>query len=273
MARIRRLNPYFLLESLAMVTPTTKKILMAFLVAAFAVQTALVYSDEPTGPIPEDAIRGRALWHDNGCQVCHQFYGQGGFLGPDLTNAYSAVDTARLRLLLTIGSGQMPAFGFSEAEIRDFRAFLQAMDRPDLGRGQLRMARADSDGAPWDRFGAAVGPLLTSEPVAQAGWNAMQGRICTSCHLPLAASPVGAPDLSTVMERLSADELRTVLFQGRIANGMPPPTPAFSDEELDAMVTFINWLADHRDAIAVGMQEGAPDRSVRFSDIPWWEFR
>ena len=46
-----------------------------------------------------------------------------------------------------------------------------------------------------------------------------------------------------------------------------------SDEELDAMVTFINWLADHRDAIAVGMQEGAPDRSVRFSDIPWWEFR
>ena len=94
-----------------MVTPTAKKIMMAFLVAAFAVQTALVYSDEPTGPIDEEAIRGRELWHDNGCQVCHQFYGQGGFLGPDLTNAYSSVDTVRLRSLLTIGSGQMPAIG------------------------------------------------------------------------------------------------------------------------------------------------------------------
>ncbi len=256
-----------------MVTPRAKKIMMSFLVAAFAVQTALVYSDEPTGPIDEADIRGRQLWHANGCQVCHQFYGQGGFLGPDLTNAYSSVDTARLRSVLTIGSGQMPAFNFSNAEIRDVRAFLQAMDRPELGRGQLRMARADSVAAPWDRFGAAVAPLLTDAPDAQAGWDAMQARICSSCHLPLAASPVGAPDLALVMGRMTIEELRSVLVEGRIGNGMPPPTPAFSGNELDAMVNFIEWLGENREAIATGMRASRPDRTVRFRDIPWWEYR
>jgi mono/diheme cytochrome c family protein len=176
-------------------------------------------------------------------------------------------------LLLTIGSGQMPAFNFSDAEIRDIRAFLHAMDRPELGRGQLRMARADSAPPAWDRFGATVAPLLADAPDAQAGWRAMQSRICSACHLPLAASLVGAPDLSTAMDRLSTEELRTVLEDGRIANGMPPPTPAFSGDELDAMVRFIIWLGVNRDAIATGMQASEPDRSVRFSDIPWWEYR
>ncbi len=256
-----------------MVTARAKKIMMAFLVAAFAVQTALVYSDEPTGPIDDDAIRGRELWHDNGCQVCHQFYGQGGFLGPDLTNAYSSVDTARLRFVLTIGSGQMPAFDLSNTEIRDIRAFLKAMDRPDLGRGQLRLARAASGGTPWDRFSATVTPLLADAPGAQAGWDAMRARICSSCHLPLAASPVGAPDLALAMGRMTTEDLRSVLVEGRIGNGMPPPTPPFSGNELDALVTFLDWLGRNREAIATGMRAGGPDRSVRFRDIPWWEFR
>jgi nitric oxide reductase subunit C len=256
-----------------MVTPRAKKILMAFLVAAFAVQTALVYSDEPTGPIDDDAIRGRELWHDNGCQVCHQLYGQGGFLGPDLTNAYSVVDTARLRSLLTIGSGQMPAFDMSESEIRDIRAFLQSMDRPDLGLGQLRLARTDSGGTPGDRFGATIDPLLESAPLGRTGWDAMRARICSSCHLPLAASPVGAPDLSLAAGALTSEELRTVLVEGRTDKGMPPPTPAFRDGELDALMTFLAWLGENREAIAAGMRARGPDRSVRFSDIPWWEYR
>ncbi|MCH7565021.1 MAG: cytochrome c, partial [Gemmatimonadetes bacterium] len=245
-----------------MVDATIKKTMLTVLVAAFVVQTALVYSDERQEPLSADALSGRELWHANACQVCHQVYGQGGFLGPDLTNASSYLDNARLDLLLKEGSGQMPAFDFSETEIQDMRAFLKSMDRPELGRGQLRMARATSSATPWDRFGAAVTPLLTGAPDAQRGWNAMQVRICTACHLPLAASPTGAPDLSLVMERLSAEELRTVLAEGRVANGMPAPTPAFSDEELDAVLTFMNWLGENRAAVASGMEAGEPDRSI-----------
>ncbi|MCH7870146.1 MAG: c-type cytochrome, partial [Planctomycetes bacterium] len=32
------------------------------------------------------AKSGLAIWRENNCQACHQIYGYGGFLGPDLTN-------------------------------------------------------------------------------------------------------------------------------------------------------------------------------------------
>ena len=63
--------------------------LMLALVCAFVAQTWLVYAD-PAGkrtPLSPLAARGRALWHRRNCQSCHQIYGFGGFLGPDLTNA------------------------------------------------------------------------------------------------------------------------------------------------------------------------------------------
>ncbi len=256
-----------------MVTPRAKKILLAFLVGAFAVQTALVYSDEPTGPINEAALRGRTLWHEHGCQVCHQFYGQGGFLGPDLTNAYSRVDSARLRSMLTIGSGQMPAFTLTDGEIADVRAFLASMDRPDLGWGQLRLAKADDAVTPWVRFGEVVTPLLNDRAGARRGWEAMQQRICAACHLPLAASPAGAPDLSRAVERMTEAELRTVLAEGRLAGGMPPPAPAFSSDEVNAVVALLRLMNEFRDQIDEDMAASEPDRTVRWGDIPWWEYR
>ena len=39
-----------------------------------------------TPPLDDLARAGRALWHDHNCQTCHQIYGFGGFLGPDVTN-------------------------------------------------------------------------------------------------------------------------------------------------------------------------------------------
>lgn len=72
-------------------TPTAKRVLPTLLVATFAIQTALVYSDERADGLSEPAIRGRELWYANACQVCHQVYGNGGFLGPDLTNAARSV--------------------------------------------------------------------------------------------------------------------------------------------------------------------------------------
>jgi hypothetical protein len=49
--------------------------------------------------------------------------------------------------------------------------------------------------------------------------------------------------------------------------------PAFSDDELDGMAAFMNWLNQNRATVASAMEATDPDRSVRFRDIPWWEFR
>lgn len=252
-------------------TPTAKRVALAALVGAFAFQTALVYSDERGDPLDDVARRGRTLWHEHGCQVCHQLYGQGGFLGPDLTNAFGRVDTLRFRTLLTLGSGQMPAFQFTETQVTAMRAFLEALDRPDLGRGQIRMGTADADD-PWQRFDRVADPML-DQGGARRGWETFRRRPCAICHQPLAAAPTGAPDLSQAAARLGDDELRSVLEAGRPARGMPPPAPALTEAELGELIAFIEWLGTERAVIDRQMRAGARQRSVDWKDIPWWEFR
>ncbi len=255
----------------AMVSARSKKLLLTALVAAFALQTVLVYSDELHGPIDEPALAGRALWHEYGCQVCHQVYGQGGFLGPDLTNAYSRIDSVRLHSLLTVGSGQMPALHLSAEQIASFRAYLRTLDRPELGRGQLRLGDPDSGGSPWARFARVAEPMMTS--TALRGWNAVSSRPCAACHQPLSGSSVGAPDIALAAGRLTEGELQDVLANGRPALGMPPPVPPFSPDELSAVTAFLEWLNESRDSIASAMRATRPSRSIRWSDIPWWEYR
>ena len=258
-----------------MIRASAKKAALACLVVAFGVQTTLVYTDERQDPLSEDALRGRTLWHQNACQVCHQLYGQGGFLGPDLTNAASRVDASRLESLLTVGSGQMPAYRFTDEQIADLAAYLEALDRPDLGQGQLRLGGAREGSGPWGVFDAVVEDALgTASPRVVAGYEAFGARPCTSCHLPLTDSPVGAPDLSVVTGRLTFGELEQVLRDGRPEVGMPPPIPAFEASEREAVVEFLRWLAESRDGLEASLaQASSGTRPIEWGRIPWWEFR
>jgi nitric oxide reductase subunit C len=254
-----------------MVTPSHKKRLLSVLVLCFVGQTALVYGDRREEPLSAEALRGREIFHDEACQVCHQLYGQGGFLGPDLTNVHSRVDEARFRSLLTVGSGQMPALALEAAQISDLRAFFREIDRPDLGRGQLRLGSVDGDG-PQAAFDAAVRAAVPTGSTAEEGFAAFAARPCSQCHFPMQTSPVGAPDLSTVAGRLSMEELRTVLTDGRIEKGMPPPFPALTPEEKDALISYLEWLGGERDVVAADM-DARIDRSLDWGALPWWEFR
>ena len=91
-----------------------RKSLMLGLVGIFLVQTWMVYTD-PVGreaaPLTAEASRGQEVWHRYNCQSCHQLYGFGGFLGPDLTNAARHLTDERLDSVLTDGSEIMPALG------------------------------------------------------------------------------------------------------------------------------------------------------------------
>ncbi len=258
-----------------MVRASAKKAALACLVAAFGVQTTLVYTDTRQDPLSEEALRGRSLWHDNACQVCHQVYGQGGFLGPDLTNAASRIEGSRLESLLTVGSGQMPVFDFTPEQITDMAAYLEALDRPDLGQGQLRLGSAPEGSGPWGLFdGVVENALGTASAEAAAGYAAIEARPCTSCHFPLSGSPVGAPDLSTVVGRLSLEELEQVLTAGRPEVGMPPPIPAFSSLERDAVVEFLRWMGETREELQADLTRASSGSGpLDWGRVPWWEFR
>ncbi len=255
-----------------MFDPTSKKLLLAALVACFFVQTGLVYSDDVDIRLSPQAVEGRRLFHDNACQVCHQLWGQGGFLGPDLTNAASRVDSTRLASLLTVGSGQMPAFGFSDDQIAAMRAFLAEIDRPEIGRGQLRLGDPSEGGSPQAAFESAV---LAASPPAQvvAGFETFRGGICSTCHVPFGTSVVNAPDVSMVTERLDDPALHEVLTYGRPERGMPPPLPALQESEREELIAYFRWLNANRAELQAETRSIQGSRSVDWRALPWWEYR
>ena len=276
-----------------MFTPARKKLLLAVLVLSFGVQTGLVYSDVRSEPLSVAAREGRALWKAHACQTCHQFYGQGGFLGPDLTHAASRVDSTRLVSLLTVGSGQMPPLGFSDAETAAMAAFLREMDRPEIGRGELRMgtpgegagAQAAFERAVEAALGAGVsggagaaggaGPAGgTGRDLAQvaAGFEAYRIRPCSACHFPFRDSPVGAPDLSLVVGSLASDSLDQVLAEGRPLLGMPPPVPPLGAADRAAITAFLEFLSANREQLEAATEALAAGRRLDWGALPWWEY-
>lgn len=76
------------------------------------------------------ASQGRLVWQKYNCQSCHQLYGLGGYLGPDLTNVYSAPGKGEhlIRALVKTGNAQMPPFKIQEEEMRLLIAFLKTTD-------------------------------------------------------------------------------------------------------------------------------------------------
>lgn len=255
-----------------MFAPSSKKVLLSVLVVSFAIQTGLVYSDDVDLVLSDAAVQGRKLFHDGACQVCHQFWGQGGFLGPDLTNAASRVDETRLASLLTVGSGQMPAFGYTDEQIRQMRAFLQAIDRPEIGRGQLRLADPAASTSPQAAFDAVIETSPTPDDV-RAGFETFRSGVCVACHFPFQTSQVGAPDLSTAVDRIDEVELRRVLSAGRPEKGMPPPAPSLTDGQRSEVIAYLRWLRENRSELIASWRRRRAERDVDWSRLPWWEYR
>ena len=251
---------------------SSKKLLLAVLVACFAIQSALVYMDDVDLVLSEEAVEGRKIFHEQSCQVCHQLWGQGGFLGPDLTNAASRVDETRLVSLLTVGSGQMPAFDMTPEQIGAMKAFLEEIDRPDLGLGELRLGDPSSSTSPQAAFEDAVEEAGPTGPAGR-GFEDFRSGICSSCHFPFQTSIVGAPDLSTVTDRLDDDAIREILANGRIERGMPPPAPPLSAEQRDDMVAYFHWLSENRTSLRSAAAALQSQGRFDWSRLTWWEYR
>ena len=80
------------------------------------------------------ADRGKKLWQEKNCTACHQIYGLGGYLGPDLTNTYSEKGTEYIKAFLKSGTQTMPNFHFTENQIEDLTQYLKSIDESGIGR-------------------------------------------------------------------------------------------------------------------------------------------
>ncbi len=114
-----------------MVTSKKYLLFLSLLISLFLAYNFIIYtSKEDYGTIhfSKKAIQGETIWLENNCNSCHQFYGLGGYLGPDLTNIYSKRDEAIIKTMLTSGVNAMPKFSFNEDEKEALIQFLKEVD-------------------------------------------------------------------------------------------------------------------------------------------------
>ncbi|MCI0517187.1 MAG: cytochrome c [Woeseiaceae bacterium] len=100
--------------------------------AAFAVYSATVYTsgtDMPRlEPISDEARAGQLVFQKYNCIACHQFYGLGGYMGPDLTNVISNRGPALARAFIASGTATMPNLHLDNGEIDALIAYLTFVD-------------------------------------------------------------------------------------------------------------------------------------------------
>lgn len=107
--------------------------IITVLVICFCFYNVVIYRSGRKGEaiiLATKALEGQVLWQNNNCWSCHQIYGLGGYLGPDLTNVYSTNYKGEnyIKAFLNSGVKTMPKFDFSEEEKNAIVAFLKHID-------------------------------------------------------------------------------------------------------------------------------------------------
>lgn len=111
-----------------------QQIILLSLLASFVLYSGYVYSigteHTPGSQITEESRAGQLLFQEKNCIACHQFYGLGGYMGPDLTNVISddGKGPSLARTFLEYGTAKMPDFNLDETEIDSLIAFLEFVD-------------------------------------------------------------------------------------------------------------------------------------------------
>ena len=103
--------------------------ILCTLCASFVFYSAYVYTmgteASHLAPMSNEARHGQILFQENNCIACHQFYGLGGYMGPDLTNVISRYSRAYARAFLVAGTARMPNFNLAEDEVDALVAYLE----------------------------------------------------------------------------------------------------------------------------------------------------
>ena len=124
-----------------------KKVITALtLITGFLFYSFFIYSTLPAKyvKVVPEVSKGKLVWQQYNCNACHQVYGLGGYLGPDLTNEYSVKGPDYIKAFLKSGTVTMPNFHLNEEEIKDLLSYLQNIDAS--GKADPRTFTINTDG-------------------------------------------------------------------------------------------------------------------------------
>ena len=109
-------------------------IVLSVLLGLFSIYNYTIYTSQTaynSVHLSEKAIQGETIWLQNNCNSCHQIYGLGGYLGPDVTNVYSKEGKGEnyIKIILNSGIKSMPKFNFSLQEKEQLVQFFKEVDQ------------------------------------------------------------------------------------------------------------------------------------------------
>lgn len=111
---------------------------LLFILFLFYSTMVYIYSKKDTSfqKVPEEVNAGWEVWQKNNCQTCHQLYGLGGYMGPDLTNMSSDPHKGPkyMRVFIKYGTNKMPDFHLNDTEVNQVLAFLKWVDQSGQNR-------------------------------------------------------------------------------------------------------------------------------------------
>ncbi|MFQ5668976.1 MAG: c-type cytochrome [Acidobacteriota bacterium] len=253
-----------------------REILLLALIAIYGAVSIIAYTDFPRQDarprLTDLEWRGLELWREHNCQACHQIYGFGGFLGPDLTNMVGE-DTPdeAYRSVLTSGLNRMPAFHLDQNDQTALLAYLRAMNRTGKSQPERLGARRAVDSwkhyglilEQWKRDGGA--PIPGS---VRRGYGVWARNRCGVCHVPFTAGRHRAPDLSQRAVDRSIPTLTALLRDGK--NNMPAYT--LDDARIADLGSFLEWVALHRSDLVALNDQMLEREPFSWTAVPWFEY-
>jgi nitric oxide reductase subunit C len=106
-------------------------LLVSFTVYSFIIYTKgtesnIILNEEELGLVKE----GKQIYQQYNCMSCHQIYGLGGYLGPELTTAFSDRHRGEdyMRAFLKSGGRRMPDYKFKPGQIDALISYLKYVD-------------------------------------------------------------------------------------------------------------------------------------------------
>lgn len=122
-----------------------KPVILSLLVISFLGYSSFIYINLPdNAKHAAEADNGKLVWQKYNCGSCHQVYGLGGFLGPDLTNVSSRRNDEYITALIRHGTNVMPSMGVSDKEIGELISYFKSLD--SSGTADPRSFKIQTDG-------------------------------------------------------------------------------------------------------------------------------
>ena len=129
-----------------MIPEKRKMIVLLLLLFCYLLYSLILYSELPVKLYSknQEGEIGKLVWQKYNCNSCHQLYGLGGYLGPDLTNVYSSRSKEYIKSFLMNGTATMPKFNINEYEINSLIQYFRSID--NSGKSDPRIFRIKTDG-------------------------------------------------------------------------------------------------------------------------------